>query len=109
MTLFILGFICCWIVFAVLQLFAEKYDWNCHDWYIWLTTAPISIPVVIMWFLLMLIYNPWRNVIHSVSQYTFNAEVSRGNLKVLHIWHFKICYDTDAKLLNRLFFVKIKK
>jgi hypothetical protein len=104
-----LGFIFCWAIFAVLQLFAEKYDWNFHDWYIWLTTAPISIPIAITWFLLMLIYKPWQNVIHSVPRGAFNAEVSRGNLKVLHIWRFKVCYDTKAKFINRLFFVRVGK
>ena len=109
MTLFILGFMCCCVIFAVLQLLAEKYCWFDQNWYRWLTTATVSVPIAIILFLCMLAYRPWRNVINSVPRAIFNAEMQRENLKVLHIGRFKICYDTKAKLINRLFFVRIEK
>jgi hypothetical protein len=109
MTLFILGFICFWVVFAVLQLIVEKHDLFYKNWYQVLTTAPISLPLAIVLLLCMSIYRRWRNVIHSVPTTIFNAEMQRGNLKVLHIGRFKVCYDTNAKPINRLYFVRVEK
>jgi hypothetical protein len=109
MTLFILGFIFFWVIFAVLQLFAEKHDWFCKDWYVWATTAPISIPVAMVLFLFKVIYHPWRNVIHSVPRGALESELVRGRIKAIHIGRFYICYEKAAKPINKIFFARVEK
>jgi hypothetical protein len=109
MKLFIFGFMCCWIVFAILNILADRYSWFHSYEYIYGTTAPILIPIIVICYLFKVIYSPWSRVIKSVPQSQFNSEVERVRMKVLHIGRFKICYNKTTKWINRLFFVRIEK
>lgn len=103
---FLFGFLCCWVIVAVLQLLAEMFDWLNTDWYLYLTSAPIAIPAIII----SIFVCQWRNVVYPVSKNIFESEVKRINLKVLHIGRFKVCYDKKAsKLWHRLYFVMVRK
>ena len=109
MIQFILGLICFWIIFAILQLIVEKYDLFYKNWYQVLTTAPILLPLAIVFILCMSVYRQWHNVVRSVPRAMFDADIQRENLKVLHIGRFKVCYDPKAKPINRLYFVRVEK
>lgn len=110
MVQFIFGFICCWVIFAMLNMIADRYGWFHSYGYIYTTTAPVLIPLIIICYLFRIIYSPWRNVINPISQSKFNAEVVRVHMKVLHIGRFKMCYDKTAKkIINKIFFVLVEK
>ena len=109
MMLFVFGFICCWVLFAILNILADRYSWFHTYGYIYGTTSPILIPIVIICYLFKIIYSPWRNVINPISQGKFNAEVARVHMKVLHVGRFKVCYDKTAKIINKIFFIWVKK
>ena len=106
---FLFGFLCCWIIIAVLQLLADTFNWLEKDWYLCLTAAPITFPAIIISIIIHIFVYQWKNVVHPVSKNIFESEIKRINLKVLHIGCFKICYDKKAKLLCRLYFVITRK
>lgn len=109
MTQFLFGFICCWVIFAILNILADRYSWFHTYGYMYTTTAPVLIPIVIICFLFSIMYSPWRSVINPISQGKFNADVKRAHTKVLHIGRFKICYDKTAKITKKFFFAWIEK
>lgn len=103
---FLFGFLCCWVIIAILQMLADTFDWLYADWYFYLTAAPIIIPSIIIG---MFIYQ-WRYVIRPISKDIFESELKRKTIKVFHISRFKICYYKKANYLwYRLYFVIVRK
>jgi hypothetical protein len=93
----------------MLNILADRNSWFHSRGYMYTTTAPILVPIVVIFCLFIIIYSPWRNVIRPVSQSKFNADIKRIHMKVLHIGRFKICYDKTAKMINKFFFVWTEK
>lgn len=110
MKFFIIGFIVCWIFFAILQFVANHNNWLYTNLYYIIMTAPIFFPAIIIYFIYLVLIRPWYNVIHPM-YYRKCANIENNNkLKIFHISkHFKICFDRNAKILDKLYFIRIRK
>lgn len=106
-----IGFMAAWVIFGVLALLSDKFDWYFDDWYLWLSALPILLPVVIIAIICQFLYRPWRNVIKPVEQKHFEEVMAISKGKQYKITnHFYLCIDGGAKsIFNKIFFVRIKK
>ena len=107
----ILGFIICWILLGLFEITAEQYDWRHTQWYYWIMAFPILIVIVPLGVLCMIIYKPWQNVIIPVEKDKWDEIMNtyKNKYKYIHIGRFYICFEPKAKLINKLFFIRVKK
>lgn len=106
---FLLGALTMWLLLSIFSLVAERLNFNYKDWYFYVCTAPILIPVLFFGVLGMCICRPWRNVVKPVEQSKFDEVVALGGFKHWRIGkNFYICFEAKARLVNKLYFVKTK-
>lgn len=108
---FLLGVLVCWTVFAILTLVGDHFNWFFEDWYLFIFTFPVLLVVMPLYFGYAFLLHPWRNVWRPVEAERFN-EIVRGDPK-LKTWRLVprlfVCWQPDATIINRLFFVRIRR
>lgn len=113
MQYFILGFLCCWVLGGILVLLADRLD-ILFQHLANTATLPLIIllaPFLLMYSICMVVYAPFRYVVHPVTQERFDTANDRMKGKLRKIsGSLYYCVDKNAKRFwNRLFFVRIRK
>lgn len=111
MTEFTIGFLVCWVLLGIFGVLSEKFDWYYKDWHWWITCFPVLIVVVPIGVLAMIVFKPWQNVIKPVEKDRWDKIVAdfKDKVKYLHIGRFYICFESKARFINKLFFIRVKK
>ena len=108
---FIIGFLTCWNLLGAFEVLSEKFDWYYKSWHWWIVCFPVLIVIVPIGVLGMIIFKPWQNVIKPVEKDRWDKIMVdfKGKVKYIHIGRFYICFESKARFINRLFFIRVKK
>ena len=111
MSNFIIGFLVCWVILGTFGVLSEKFDWYYKDWNWYITCFPVLIVLVPIGVLCVIIFKPWQNVVKPVEKDRWDEIITgfEDKVKYIHIGRFYICFESKARFINKLFFVRIKK
>lgn len=110
MKLFAFGFLTRWAIISIIMTIGDLFDWIYEDWFYNIVCAPIIVPFVVIGTMVMLLFNPWRNVIRPVEEEHLKSVLSEGRTKFIRATkHFWICFELKAPITKKLFFVRTKK
>lgn len=100
-----------WVILSAVYMIGEKFDLIYDDVFLFIFCAPLTFLIITIGGLGMILYMPVRNVIRPCPRERFekvSLTLSGKLYKILPNLYF--CTDPKAKkLLNKMFFVRVKK
>lgn len=113
MIMFLAGFLCCWTILGLFCFLADTFNWGIDLYDTWLG-AVVCLPLLVIAFPFYVIYcfiiRPWRSVWKPVERKRFDEVMGWGHSKSWQILpRLYLCFEPKARLINKVFFVKVKK
>lgn len=102
------GFMTCWVLFAAMNLMADDKGWLKDRWYVWFTTLPLRIPILLVGVMCAYIYSLFRFTFKPLTR-----EIYAGLADISDVYsignNFKFCILKDSKRSTaKYYFVRIE-